>query len=67
MCLLKILNVSICGSRCVRARRTHEAQAAAAGISDTEHLAQGSDEQGRYSWTQTDDEVEVNQPLREKE
>jgi len=48
--------------RCVRARRTHQAQAAAAGVSDTEHLAQGSDEQGRYSWTQTDDEVEVSSP-----
>jgi hypothetical protein len=44
------------------ARREHMVAAARAGHGDTEHLAGG--EHGVYSWSQTDDEVEVRVGVR---
>lgn len=44
---------------CADARVAHSAAAAAAGHGDTEHLASGEDDEGRFDWSQTDDEVEV--------
>ena len=44
----------------VVARRAHQEQAAQQGFKDDEHLASGGDEESLgYSWTQTEDDVEV--------
>lgn len=42
-----------------QARAANLRQAAQAGLCDTEHLPSGGDEAGPYSWSQTDDDVEV--------
>ena len=42
-----------------QARMAHMRRAAEEGHGDTEHLASGSDAAGRYTWTQTDEDVEV--------
>ena len=44
---------------CNAARVAHQRTAAQRGIGDTEHLVKGGDEAGLYTWTQTEDEVEV--------
>ena len=44
---------------CAAARAAHQAAAAERGHGGAQHLATGGDEAGTYTWSQTEDEVEV--------